>query len=64
MSEKMPTRDTSGKCEGDCKDQVNEGRQARQKELEKEDVQSPDSYPKAPGAGKRDNPPGEMGGHV
>ena len=64
MSEKMPERDTSGKCEGECNDRVNEGKRERQEALEKEDVKSPDSYPKAPGAEKRNNPPGDMGGHV
>jgi len=32
--------------------------------MEKKDVKAPEDYPKAPGAEKRDNPPGDMGGHV
>ena len=64
MSEKMPTRDTTGNCEGECRDRVQEGKVDRQQNLEKEDVKAPEDYPKAPGAGKRNNPPGDMGGHV
>ena len=64
MSEKMPKRDTTGNCEGECRDRVKEGEDERQASLQKESVDSPESYPKAPGAEKRDNPPGEMGGHV
>lgn len=64
MSEKMPERDISGKCEGECRDRVKEGEKERQQALKNADVESPDSYPKAPGAEKRNNPPGELGGHV
>ncbi|MFZ0134170.1 MAG: hypothetical protein WAK95_16645 [Desulfobacterales bacterium] len=64
MSEKMPKRDITGDCEGECRDRVNEGRQERQESLGREDVHAPEEYPKAPGAEKRDNPPGELGGHV
>jgi hypothetical protein len=64
MSEKMPKRDISGDCEGECRDRVKEGEKERQQDLEKEGVQAPEDYPKAPGGGKRNNPPGDMGGHV
>jgi hypothetical protein len=64
MAEKMPNRDTTGNCEGECRDRVQEGKVDRQQGLEKEDVKAPEDYPKAPGAGKRNNPPGDMGGHV
>lgn len=65
MSEKMPKRDVTGECdEGECRDRVVEGREERQKELEKEKLETPESYPEAPGAGQRDNPPGSMGGKV
>jgi hypothetical protein len=65
MSEKIPNRDVKGKCdEGECRDRVEEGREERQKELEKEKIKSPEDYPKAPGADKRNNPPGSMGGKV
>jgi hypothetical protein len=64
MSEKMPNRDTTGHCEGECRDRVKEGEVERQQDLEETNVKAPEDYPKAPGAGKRNNPPGDMGGHV
>lgn len=64
MSEKMPKRDITGDCEGECRDRVNEGRRERQESLGKENVKAPEEYPKAPGAEKRNRPPGDMGGHV
>jgi hypothetical protein len=64
MSAKMPKRDVTGDCEGECRDRVKEGEKDRQVALEKEKVKAPEDYPKAPGAGKRNNPPGDMGGHV
>jgi hypothetical protein len=56
MSSKMPKRDITGKCEGECRDRVNEGTKDRQVKLEKEGVEAPESYPKVPGAGKHSNP--------
>jgi len=65
MSVKMPERDISGKCnEGDCRDRVKKGEKERQAAVEGADVKSPEDYPKPPGAEKRDNPPGDLGGHV
>lgn len=64
MSEKMPKRDITGDCEGECRDRVREGEEIRQEKVEKEDVKAPEDYPKAPGAGQRDNPPGGLGGKV
>jgi hypothetical protein len=63
-SEKMPKRDITGDCEGECRDRVKEGEKDRQASMEKEDVKAPEDYPKAPGAEKRDSPPGGMGGHA
>lgn len=60
----MPKRDTSGECEGECRDRAKEGEEERQEEMKKTDVESPEDYPRAPGAGKRNEPPGSMGGHV
>ena len=56
MSKKMPKRDITGKCEGECRDRVNEGTKDRQVELEKEGVKAPKSYPRVPGAEKYNNP--------
>lgn len=56
MSSKMPQRDVTGKCEGECRDRVTEGTKERQVALEKEGVKAPKSYPKVPGAEKANNP--------
>jgi len=65
MSTKMPKRDITGECEGECRDRVNEGTKDRQDELEKEGVKAPESYPEVPGAEKHinpDNPPAGIAG--
>lgn len=56
-------RDVSGKCDN-CEDRVKEGKEERQKKLEESEVESPESYPDAPGAKSRNEPPGSMGGKV
>jgi hypothetical protein len=35
MTEKMPKRDLTGECEGECRDRVAEGEKERQTALEK-----------------------------
>jgi hypothetical protein len=60
MSKKMPKRDITGKCEGECRDRVEEGEKERQIELKKSGVKAPKNYPSMPGAEKHvnpDNPP-------
>jgi hypothetical protein len=64
MSEKMPERDTTGKCEGECRDRVKEGEEDRQESMKSEDVEIVEEHPAAPGASKRDDPPGSLGGKV
>jgi hypothetical protein len=64
MAETMPKRDITGDCEGECRDRVKEGEEERQQSLEKEEAQTTGEAPNAPEAEKRDNPPGELGGHV
>ena len=64
MSKKMPKRDITGKCEGECRDRVKEGEKDRQVALEKEGVKAPKDYPRVLGAEKHvnpDNPPAGMG---
>ena len=56
MSKEMPKRDVTGKCEGECRDRVEEGEMERQSELEKSGVKSPPDYPNVPGAEKHVNP--------
>jgi hypothetical protein len=60
----MPKRDITGECEGECKDRVREGEEDRQKKIAKSKVKSPASFPNAPGAKSRNEPPGFLGGHV
>ena len=60
----MPKRDITGDCEGDCKDRVLEGEKERQKKIAKSGIKTADSYPNAPGAKSRNEPPGFLGGHV
>jgi hypothetical protein len=62
MSETLE-RDISGKCDN-CEDRVKEGKEERQKQLEKSEVESPEEYPEAPGAKSRNAPPGFLGGKV
>ena len=57
-------RDITGECEGECKDRVREGEEERQETIAKSSVESPDSFPKAPWAKHRNEPPGFLGGHV
>lgn len=60
MSSKMPKRDVTGECEGECRDRVNEGAKDRQIQLEKEDINAPESYSNVADTEKHrkpDNPP-------
>ncbi|MDA8141811.1 MAG: hypothetical protein M0036_24460 [Desulfobacteraceae bacterium] len=61
---RMPTRDTSGKCVGECKDIVRPADKRRQKEINSLKVESPADYPSVAGAFDRNEPPGYLGGHV
>ena len=62
-NKKMPTRDTTGKCEGECRDRVFEGEEERQKEIASKRYNSPS--PKSPSWTKhRNDPPGALGGRV
>lgn len=61
--EKMPTRDTTGKCEGECRDRVLEGEEERQKEIASKAYDTPN--PNSPSWTKsRDEQPGVLGGRV
>jgi hypothetical protein len=60
---KMPSRDTSGKCRGECRNRVLEGETERQKAIKKQAYSSPAD--KSPSwASDRDDPPGSMGGRI
>jgi hypothetical protein len=60
---KMPTRDTTGNCKGECRDRVREGEEERQKGIKKEAYSEPN--PNSPSWTKsRKEQPGVHGGRV
>jgi hypothetical protein len=62
---KMPSRDTSGKCSGECRDRVFEGEKERQKAINKRSVSYSSPSEKSPSwTSERNDPPGSMGGRV
>jgi len=62
---KIPSRDISGKCRGECRDRVLEGEQERQKEINAKSVQYSSPSPNSPSwTHKRNDPPGGLGGKV
>ena len=60
----IPTRDITGKCEGECRDLVREGEEKRQSEIKASDLDYSPSSSSVPGAFSRNEAPGSMGGHV
>lgn len=62
---KMPSRDISGKCRGECRDRVFEGEKERQQSIDKTSVRYSSPSEKSPSwASGRKDPPGSMGGRV
>jgi len=60
---KMPTRDTTGKCKGECRDRVREGEEERQQDIKTEAYSEPN--PNSPSwTKKRKDQPGVYGGRV
>jgi hypothetical protein len=60
---KMPTRDTTGKCRGECRDRVREGEEERQKSIAGQPYNTP--IPKSPAwTRSRNEPPGVWDGHM
>lgn len=64
--EKMPSRDTTGKCEGECRDRVFESEKERQQAInsDKSMKYSSPAEKSPPWTSKRNDPPGSMGGRV
>lgn len=60
---KMPSRDTSGRCEGECRDLSAEQAKKNQKEMSHEKY-SGGSSPNLSWAHSRSEQPGFYGGHV
>jgi hypothetical protein len=63
---KMPSRDISGKCKGECRDRVFEGEKKRQESINQEGSVSYNSPSEnSPSwTSDRDDPPGSMGGRI
>jgi hypothetical protein len=61
--EKMPKRDTTGNCEGECRDRVNEGEEERQQSIASQSYNEPS--PNSPSWTKnRKEQPAVHGGRV
>ncbi len=62
---KMPKRDTTGKCQGECRDRVFEGEQERQNKINKMSMSYSSPAEKSPEwTHQRNDPPGSLGGRV
>ena len=58
-------RDSTGHCEGECRDRAREGADERQLAINRDDqVETPEDYPSVDWAKKRKEQPGIFGGHV
>ena len=61
--ERMPSRDTSGKCEGECRDRVHEGEVERQGSISSQPYNQP-SPNSPPWTKNRKEQPAVHGGRV
>jgi hypothetical protein len=62
---KMPSRDTTGKCKGECRDRVFEGEEERQTAIKRSNKAYDEPAENSPSwSSNRDDPPGSMGGRV
>lgn len=61
----MPSRDTSGKCRGECRNRVYEGEQDRQGQINAHRMSYSTPAQDSPSwSHKRNDPPGSLGGRV
>ena len=61
----MPTRDITGKCEGECRDRVLEGEQERQDFINASSKGYDTPAERSPSwTASRNDPPGAMGGRI
>ena len=60
----IPSRDITGKCEGECRDVVREGEEKRQSEINASDQKYAGSSSSVARAFSRNKAPGFLGGHV
>jgi hypothetical protein len=62
---RMPSRDTTGKCQGECRDRVFEGERERQAAINRSGKDYDTPAERSPSwTYKRDDPPGSMGGRI
>ena len=62
---KMPARDVTGNCRGECRDRVFEGEEDRQRTINQEMKGYSEPSPETPTWTRdRKEPPGSMGGRV
>jgi hypothetical protein len=57
-------RDITGECVGECENTVREAEEKRQREIDRQDIESADAFPSVGHAISRNVPPGFLGGHV
>lgn len=61
----MPTRDITGKCDGECRDRVTEGEKDRQTTINLSEVSYDTPAERSPSwTSSRNAPPGSMGGRI
>ena len=61
----IPKRDITGECEGECEDRVSKFEKEQQAKIDAEGMKgSTEETPSVEHAKKRDNAPGDLGGHV
>ena len=61
----MPTRDTTGNCEGKCTDQVTKMEKDNQDKINQQGLEGSTAHtPSVDHAKSRDRAPGDLGGHV
>ena len=60
---RIPLRDTTGKCEGECRNLVREAEERFKEESDASEIKSREFSRNVPWASSRNAPPGYLGGH-
>lgn len=60
----IPSRDITGRCEGECRNLVHEGEVERQAEISSVEYSNGTGSPSVSQANSRNEAPGFLGGHV
>ena len=61
---RIPLRDITGKCEGECRNRVREAKERFQREIDASGIESREFSRNVSWALSRNEPPGYLGGHV